>query len=50
MTDATEAVTGRKYATSVKQTEGKQVAGKLISDGGQAQLVQMLQNGGKLFR
>ncbi len=49
MTDATEVLTDGKYATSVKRTEAKQVAGRLIPDGGQAQLVQVLQNGGELL-
>lgn len=43
-------LTGGKYATSVQRTEGKQVAGRLISHGGQAQFVQMLQYGGELGR
>ena len=37
-------LTGGKYATSVQRTEEKQVAGWLISYGGQAQLVQMLKD------
>lgn len=50
MTDATEAFTGGKYAMSVKRAEAKRVAGRLIPDGGEAQPVQMLQDGAKLLR
>lgn len=49
MTDAMKALTGGKYATSVKRTEAKQLGSRLIPDGGQAQLVQVFQDGGELL-